>query len=359
MIYYFLMVLLSVFSFIHQLKPEKANIDILKYIAFFLILIVGGLRFEVGADWFAYEKLFNAVSSFSDIFSVREEKLFIFFQYLNKIIFDSYCVFVFFLFLFTFYCKFYIFDKYSTDVYFSLIIYIYTLFLIYDLNGIRQGMAMSFVLISIPAILNRRKYLFIVLISAACLCHTSAIIFFPFFWLSTIRLSNRNILLVTFVCLIVSTIIKKIILNSSLFQYLLLMENFSHYSSYLDNDEFSKEISIISIPVFQRLLVFIIFIVNYEKLLIDEKLKRLLLNGYFLAIVIFVFLSFNSEYAARLSFYYKALEIFIIPMVIYSQRNLSHKLVLWMLFLTLSLFGLNRLLIVPDGGLIPYNNVLF
>lgn len=359
MIYYLLVLLLSFFSLIEQFKPDKTDISILKHIAFILILFIGGLRFEVGADWFAYEKLFNSVNSFEDIFSVREEKLFMFFQFVCKIIVNSYSFFVFSLFAFTFYLKYNVFNKYSTDIFLSLIIYIYTLFLIYDLNGIRQGMAMAIVLTSISAILNKRKYLFIVLVTAACMCHTSAIIFFPFYWLSRIKVSQKNMLWITFLCLIISAVIQSLILNSSLFQYLLLMDSFSHYSSYLDNDTLSKEIPILSIPVFQRLLVFIIFILNYDKLKVSEEFKRLLINGYFLAIIIFVFLSFNSEYAARLSFYYKSLEIFIIPIIVSSQRKLSHKIVLWGLFVVLCVSGLYRLLQLPDGGLIPYHFILF
>lgn len=358
MVYYLLVFLLSVFSLFEQFKPRKADISILKYIAFILILFIGGLRFEVGADWFAYEKLFNSVNSFEDIFLVREEKLFIFFQYACKAIVNSYSFFVFFLFACAFYLKYNVFNKYSTDIFLSLIIYIYTLFLIYDLNGIRQGMAMAVVLTSIPLILNKRKYLFIVFITAACLFHTSAMIFFPFYWLSKIKVSQKNMLRITFLCLIISVIIQKLILNSSLFQYLLLMDSFSHYGSYIDNETLSKEIPILSIPVFQRILVFIIFILNYDKLKVNEEFKRLLINGYFLAIIIFVFLSFNSEYAARLSFYYKSLEIFIIPIIVSSQRKSSHKIILWGLFVVLSVSGLYRLLQLPDGGLIPYNFIL-
>ena len=49
MIYYFLFFLLSVFSFIQQLKSVNVNVNILKYISFGLILFIGGFRFEVGA----------------------------------------------------------------------------------------------------------------------------------------------------------------------------------------------------------------------------------------------------------------------------------------------------------------------
>ena len=359
MIYYLLVMVLCLFSFINQLKPVKANLDILKFIAFILILFIGGLRFEVGADWLSYEKLFNRVATFYDIFSSREEKLFMFFQYVCKTIFNSYSFFVFSLFAFTFYLKYKILVRYSTDIFLSLIVYIYTLFLIYDLNGLRQGMAIAILLASIPAILNKRKYLFLILISVASLCHTSAIVFFPFYWLARIKIAPSKILMSTFVCLLISTLIKEIILNSSLFQFLLLMDNFSHYSYYLDSEAANKEISVFSVSVFQRFLVFIIFIINYNKLKCDEVLKRFLLNGYFIAIVIFVFLSFNSEYAARLSFYYKSLELFMIPIIVSSQKKLESKIIMWGLFVVLCLLGMYRLLEVPDAGLLPYKSILF
>jgi len=359
MVYYILIALLSFFSFIEQFKPPKADISILKYIACTIIIFIGGLRYEVGADWFAYEKLFDGIESFSDLFLYREEKLFMIFQYVCKTIFDSYSFFVFVLFTLTFYLKFKIFNKYSTDVFFSLIIYVYTLFLIYDVNGIRQGMAMTLVLMSITAIKNKNKYLFILLILAACLSHTSALIFVPFYWLSKIQISHKKFLLITFFTLVISVVVQKVILNSSLFQYFLIMDSFSHYSYYLEDDAATKQISLISVPVFQRILVFGLFIMNYEKINLDIFLKQILMNGYFFGILIFLFLSFNSEYAARLSFYYKSFEIIMIPLIISAQTKYYSKIILWLVFIVFSVVGLNRLLAIPDGGLIPYKTILF
>jgi hypothetical protein len=233
------------------------------------------------------------------------------------------------------------------------------LFLIYDLNGVRQGLALAFVLTSISSILKRNIYLFSLLIIAATLCHTSAIIFIPFYWLYRIKLSKKAIVLLTVVCIVIALPIRFVIENNTLFKYLLITDSFSHYSAYIDNDFLNSQTSIFSIAVLQRMFIFFVFLFNYDKLNIGDDFKRLLVNGYFMAIVIFLFLSFNAEFASRLSFYYKSFEIFMIPIIVTSQTRKSYRLVLIFVFLLFALIAVNRLLQIIDGGLIPYNSILW
>jgi len=101
------------------------------------------------------------------------------------------------------------------------------------------------------------------------------------------------------------------------------------------------------------------FIINFHRINTDEKIKLLLRNGYFFSIVLFLLFSFSSEFAARLSFYYKALEIVIVPLIVYSFSKSYQRLSFLILFTAFSIFGIYRLLSLPDGYLIPYNNIIF
>jgi hypothetical protein len=140
---------------------------------------------------------------------------------------------------------------------------------------------------------------------------------------------------------------------------MLTLEMFTHYAEYIGDAEAGRSLSILSIALLQRLFVFSLFLINFEKIELDEKLKYFLLNSYFLAIVLFLIFSFNAEFAARLSFYYKSVEIIIIPILINSQKQKKFGIMLLLVFFILSLVGTNRILEMPDGGLLPYKSILW
>lgn len=359
MIYYFILLLLALFSFYFQFDPKKAEIKVLSIVSFLCILALGGLRYQVGKDWYQYENLFNITNNFSDLNNAREEKLFMLFLYMSKSIVNNYSFFIFSLFTFTFYLKYRTIIKYSPDIFLSLIIYFFTIFLVFDLNAIRQGIATSIVLISISAILNKKLRLFILLILIASFFHLSAIIFLPFYWIAKFNISKKIILILIGISLILAIPIRIIIENGVLADFLLKMKYFSQYSAYINNKILGRDVSLLSIAVFQRVFIFSLFYFYFDKLKVREDLKILLINGYLAAILIFIFLSFSSELSFRISFYYKSLEILMIPIIVTSQNKISNKLILLLIFVLLSLFGTYRILDIPNGGLIPYHSILW
>jgi hypothetical protein len=326
---------------------------------FVLFVIIGGFRYKVGADWDAYELLFNGVSSIEDIIKSREEKLFMISNFLIKLIFNSYSFFILTFFLISFSLKFYVIKLYSKDVFLSLIIYIYGVLLIYDFNGIRQGMAMSFIMLSIPYILDRSFMKFAFIIIIASFFHISAIVFLPFYFLSKITYSNKKLLFIIILCVLIAIPLRSVIQNSLLYQLFMANESFSHYSTYTDGDNYQINTSIISVALFQRLIIFIMFICAYDAMDINPDLKILLRNGYFLSIIIFLLLSFSEQFAARISFNYKLVEIIMVPAILSAISNKYVKILLLIFFLILSLVGTDRLISVPYGYLLPYKNLLF
>ena len=330
----------------------------IRVLSFLIFIIVGGLRYGVGTDWSQYEITFNNTNLIADIFSAREEKLFMVFMYISKKIVSSYSFFTFALFSVSFYLKYKIFKEYSTDIFLSLIIYFFTLFLIYDLNGIRQGMALAFVFLAIPFLLNKKPLLFVLIVIIGSLFHVSALIFLPFYWIANFQISKQKMILIIVASLIVSIPIRSLIENNAYLQLLLAMDSFSHYSFYVNDDIAARDVSILSVAVFQRLFIFVLFIINYDRIEASDELKRILLNGYFLSIILFVFLSFSSDLAARSSFYFKSLEILMIPLIVTCQAKLTNRMLLFAIFVLFAVVGTYRILEIPNGGLIPYKFIL-
>lgn len=358
MIYYFVLILLAFFSLYHLSNLNRNQNRYLRLVSFLLFIIVGGLRYSVGTDWPQYEATFNTLDSVGGIFTAREEKLFMVFMFITKKILNSYVFFTFTFFSVAFYLKYVIFKKYSTDIFLSLIIYFFTLFLIYDLNGVRQGMALALVFLSIPYLLNKKPFLFILIVIIGSLFHVSSLIFLPFYWIANLKISKKKMIVIVVASLLVSMPIRALIENNAYLQLILAMDSFSHYSFYVTDDIAARDVSIVSIAVFQRLFIFVLFILNYDKIDASDDLKALLLNGYFVSVLLFVFLSFSADLAARSSFYYKSLEILMIPLIVTCQAKLTNRMILFAIFVLFAIVGANRILEIPNGGLIPYQFII-
>lgn len=359
MIYYLTILFLFLFSFLNHFRLDKFGINLLIAAIFIFFIFLGGFRFEVGADWGSYRELFINISNWNDLFYTRVEPLFMLFGFLTKNIMNNYSFFIFIFFTVSFSLKFNFIRVYSPDIFLSLIIYFFTLFLIYDVNGLRQGMALGLTLFSTKYILNRNNYKFLLILLIACLFHTSAIIFIPFYYLSRIKISNRILSISLFLIVALSIPLRYFFKNSELFQSLILIDSFKHYSVYTTSEDYKLDIPILSVAVFQRIFIMLFFILSYQRIKVEENVKLLFRNAYFIGIVLFLLFSFSSEFAARLSFYYKAFEIAMIPLIVYSFPRFHQKIILLLLFTCLAIFGTYRLLSIPYGYLLPYNNLLF
>ena len=362
MIYYIVIFFLFLFSFKSQIKTNLLEQRILTIITAIIIVLFGAFRVDVGADWPAYKRLFVylKVEEFSDLFLYREEPLYILVNYLLKSIYDNFSFFIFVLFSVTFLLKFKIFNRFSPDVYLSTIIYFYTVFVIYDVNGLRQGIALTLTLLSVIYIYKNKFLPFLLLVITASFFHKSAIIFIPFYFISKFNFSVKRYYYIILITLILATPVREIFKMSSLYNSLMATEAFEHYSAYQNAENYQVDISVFSFAVFQRVFIIIVFLFYFNKVeLFDKKLVRILRNGYVLGFVIFMLFSFSAEMAARLSFYYKSFEILMIPILVSSFDAVDKRIIYLVIFTMFAVIGLSRLLALPEGMLIPYQNLIY
>lgn len=359
MIYYLIILVLFFFSLLYQMDEKKPHFSMISGFCLIGFIIIGGLRDHVGTDWEQYQTLFEKTSTSQDISEGVQETLFMVIMYILRSFYNNFNFFTFVFFSISFYLKYRFLRTYSSDIFLSLIIYCYTVFMIYDLNGIRQGMAIGLVFLSIKPILDRKLLPFAIIMTIAAFIHTSVIIFIPFYWLSQIKYSDKHIWWITIGILALAVPLRFALERSPLIQNLMQLDMFTHYNYYLDNDEAGRSLPIISIAVFQRVFILFLFLFFLEKIEIDRNFKYLLFNGYLIATTIYLVFSFNAEFSARLSFYYKSLEMVIIPLVVSAQTNKKLNMTLLCIFLVLALLGANRILVIPNGELIPYHNILW
>lgn len=361
MIYYIFLFLLGLSAIIYGVSPDRrklASYRTLSIFFFFLFIFVGGFRYEVGADWEPYSIFFSDIKTWDDVLSSRMEKIY----ELMVLIFNkldlSYVMFVPTIFTLSFFVKYKVFQRYSSNIFLSLVIYFYTVFIIYDMNGIRQGMALALSLYSIRFIVERDFKLFLLTSIIALGFHTSSVFFIPAYWLYDInqRLTNTKTLLLIGIVVILA-IPLRVILKDNVLEFLIADDLLNHYSTYSSGD-YNVDSSIISMGTIQRLIILFIYI--YSINIVEDstsQFEMFLARAYFTGIVIFVFFSFSMEYAARLSFCYKFLEVLMIPIAVQKMISVKKKLIVFFVVISFSAISIYQYLSLPEHGyLLPYQN---
>ena len=326
-------------------------------IVLLVMVLFGGFRFNVGADWEPYLIDYNSIYSWDDVLNSRLEKLFcISILFSNKVKF-SYLVFVPVFFFFSFFFKYRIFKSLSPNFFLSVLIYFYTVFLIYDINGIRQGMSLALTLYSIKYIESRRVWIFLLFCLLAIGFHYSAFFFIPAYWLYNFKFDITKIkAIITIIVVIIVAIPIRIVVQGYTSSYLEAEQMLSHYSAYMGSD-YNVGSSIITAGTIQRIAIFLIYVFSLGISKNRNSIFELFLSkAYFLGIIIFVFFSFSMEYAARLSFCYKIMETLMIPIAIQKVSKRA-KVIILSVVLFFAVFSIYQSLHLPNQGyLLPYHN---
>ena len=182
----YVLVFLSVFLInviagkIYSTKRKLSNFLI--FVGFSILLIFVGCRYYVGTDYESYIDLYNTIATldFSELYLVNMEigpKLLFKLIY---ILFDNqYFIFIglAFLSLYPLYKSNKLYDyKYLG---YSILTYCF-MFLPFSMNGMRQGVAMSFLVLSFVYLFKDKKINSLIVFIIAFLFHKSAILILPY-----------------------------------------------------------------------------------------------------------------------------------------------------------------------------------
>jgi len=356
MTFYLLFILLLVFLQISFLKNGIINKYKLHIFIFILFLTIGGFRYEVGADWFSYRDIFIENNISFSIENLLTDPLFYLLQRLCYILENSFSLFIFITFFITFYFKYVVIKKYSINMYMSLIIYFSGIFLIFDINGIRQGLALTFVLYSFRYIFERNflKYLFFVFISS--FLHLSAIIVLPIYFLYNTKMTNKKYILFSFVFIVLGLSISNVIFP--FIDQFIINTGYSGRLDYYSNSvNYTTTFNFFDIASIRRIVLWIFILFTTWK---DNSIQTMFYKNVYMFSLLIFYSSLNSlEVAYRLSYYYFLVEIFIIPISINSIKNIGLKRIFYMLFLLYYFYMAFKLISNPYGMLDNYNFVLF
>jgi len=200
--------LLSVINVYHLLrkitisiKGETTRINTKIYVtivAFMLSFIAGFRSLSVGIDTFDYANTFNRIRllDFAQIFEgVKVEHGYVLFQYLVGQIFGEFqALLIIVAVLYIGVVSYYIY-KYSKIPVMSYILFIGFGFFTFGMSGIRQTIAISFVLIAFKYIKTRNLFGFLLCVTIASLFHVTALISIPSYWFNKLKFNNKTLLI--------------------------------------------------------------------------------------------------------------------------------------------------------------------
>ncbi|SEW14473.1 EpsG family protein [Chitinophaga sp. YR573] len=354
MIYYCILLILFFFSFLELSKIQKVHKLYILFTVLVMFVVIGGLRFEVGVDWFSYKDIFRDITN-KTASTYPLEPLYILFNLIIKDIGGSYQLVVFSVALIAITLKLTTYFKYSPYVMASLMVYLSVQFMAYELNGVRQGLAVGIAYTSIGFLLQRRLVPYLIIVGIACMVHYSAIIFLPFYFIANkeIRLSVINIGIFgsLLIGIFLQSLLKNLITNHLTGDMYLAAK----VLSYSEDDTYGESASL-GFSAVHRLVIFYIFLLNRGKFSISDKFYRLLLNAYFISLLIYFLLSPIQILAGRLGLYYRVADVFIIALFLDLGKDLKTKFIILVLIALYCYWGVRTNLVLPDNGLIPYKN---
>jgi hypothetical protein len=327
---------------------------------FIELLFIAGFRSRfVGADTGNYINIFNLISFTKTLPDIYMEQGFLMF---TKILTDlssssqSLLIISSFIILTSVFLLIY---KYSKKPWLSVLIYVTGPFF-FHLTGMRQSLAIAFVLFSFHFILNRKLLMFILTIIIASTFHKSALLFMPVYYLFNLKLNKRNILIALFL-----TVSSFIFFNkfSDIFFYF-----FPQYETYTSSVYYYGEIKSASIfkTIIAGIYILFGFLIWFYKIVPNKNdfepkqyfQTKLLLYFSFIAFLL-QFISINATLLERASILFSSFDIILYPNLIsmVKDKNLKIFLILFLIFWVI-LFS-SIILIFRSGwtGCIPYTFV--
>jgi hypothetical protein len=354
MIYYVVLAALVCLA----IPSGEASRPVREVLGVVLLILFGGLRYEVGTDWFVYRSIFDAVASGEPFDSFKEENGFLVLVAFAAS-FGEHWMFILCLFVLTLAVKVIAVKLFSIELNVALVVYFAAICLIYDVNGLRQGLAIGLILLAGWAAYRGFAFRFAIAMTLAGSVHAVALVALPLYAMTKrlLFLPNRwgRLVLLLGGC-VLCYLGANAIATSSLPNYLEAINQLDRYNHYVDH--FSNRFDPFGPGALQRIAVALVVIYYIDAAMVPQRLKALLYNAHAAALLSYFLLSFNLEFMARISFYYKSFDLITLPLILAVQRSAQGRL-LFIAFIAIVAFGqVFQILGIPDGGLLPYRSVL-
>lgn len=327
-----------VLSLIELANVEQKLVNFFLGVAFVVLLLFIGTRYETGPDIFNYRTFFSQIPTLWEALTEYPKYAYIpvepFYMFVNAACKSLGMSFNGFLLLFSFLFILPVFKvtrMYSAMPLFSVMIYFYYGYFS-GFSVIRQVIAAAIFFYSIKFIIDRKLGRYLLGILLASCFHITALILFPMYFLASRTYKAINILLVVFLAVILrqfgvfavlSSIISQILSLSPLSQLLLL--KFTGYASTVSS--FWGAITM------EWLTLIIIVLFNRKAIEKATPHFNVFFNIFFIGIIMYAFFGAFGDFA-RILIYFKLAYIIVIPAMVMIFQDIKLR------FFLISLFSL-------------------
>lgn len=348
---YFLLLLIFLFFALLDINNKISNRNRKSSILILSIpfILFAGLRWQCGFDWDMYYSYFvhDTNLSLKDIFNHEQfEPLFV----ILYIIFPLFTLFLLAYNIINYIIITKVIHHLSPYPIFSLFIYFSLFYCLCLMGQMRQGLAISVVLLSIYYFPNKKKMF--ILCGIATMCHLSAIASFLYL-LTPTRLFKLKWIILLLICFIAIGFNIQFILPT-IIQYLPQMA-IAKLNFYAFTYEESESVGIMFLSF--KILLFMCFYYSLQKNS-NNNFYCYICNVYLIALILYIILSsLSATISGRIDYYFMILEIFIVPYIISKSKGIIRLSYTYM-FVLIYIYQYINIITGYKHAFIPYKFIL-
>lgn len=321
-------------------------------------ICLGGLRWLTGTDWIPYKTFFEGNTSWDDYKSKLFEPGFAFFNYCIKQITESYSKYLFIYAALIISLKVYFIKKVSIYPLLSILLY----WCIYnsDIFAVRNAFAVSILLLSIFAIHNKNKILFVLLTLLATSIHYSCAL-----WIFSYYIYHSNFSLKKW---------KRLIIISLVFAFLgkyiypqIIKTVFSPFGSNpivykiiyyaVSYEENATSIITKILSLFKRIIFLPFVFIFYKKLIAKSTYNKGIINLYLFGNVFYLLFFTGFTQMNRCVIANLFMEVILLPEFLCCFKKKYVKMIFVFLILFYGLFKMVTAIRPFSDVLIPYYSI--
>lgn len=315
MVYISIYIYCIIFSLLVMTKQFYKHRAIILFSIGIILILLAGLRFNIGYDYTSYENIFNNSPDLYSIITYGNttgvELGYILINSIvktiggnfNLVLFISACISIIVLVKSV--------NEYSVYPVLSILIYISRFYFVRDMGQIRSAIACAIMIYSIKFISKRRFKEFTITTIIACSFHSVAILGFLLYFFNSIKFKNYKYV---YKVLGISIIISQLKFTDILLK--IVSELLPKYSTYINSEYYTSTNNLINPVTLMQILIILIFVYFNKQIDNKDNNYRVILNGYLISTAILIIFSNYYTLAGRLSTMFATFEILIIPMLI-------------------------------------------
>lgn len=330
MIYYLFIYFYLYMCALGNITKNFKFVILFSFFFFTFISVTFGLRYDVGIDYLQYE--YNFINQ--DIDSVRDEFVYSYINIFFKYFFDEFFYLtLFYSFIINFIFFFFVKKNLKNVNLFLLGLGFYIIgFLSFSLNGMRQALALSILILAIYLIKNYFLKIFLIIISFFTHMSILFLLLFYFFLVKNekIMLTRKMVLILVLLLFISFPLAYSGIINKALQLFLDQIPLYINYreSSVLEFRDINNPLGVF-LKSGLGFLISVIYYLNWSKV---ESKYRIFFVFYMLGLILNV-LSLATFMIGRVGVLYSVFEIISIPYSLILIRDKLNRSFLYFIFL--------------------------